>query len=241
MLAGSTLGILALVLTLATWLTRPELDGPQAGCVIAVDAQGSAGAMLTSYRQWLAKQASDCAAEDRGRLSIALVSGETRTGTVTPVTVDLRALKLTGNDVRDAANVRQKIARAVQEADRAILAAPNQHGGTDIVGMLCVAGDLLQGHTPATLVLDTDGMNNKAPYRLSAIPLDDASITTYVKQLKADGQLCDLRGTRVLMYGVGIGAGTGKLSAQRLAGIQRFWEAVVRGTGAELAVYQRNP
>lgn len=241
LLAGATLSALALGVPVINHLTTPDPNAPQGGCLINVDAQGSASAMVGAYRRWLPSQAKDCAAADRATLSIALVSGETRTSTVIPVTTDLRSLDFTGNSVNDETIVNNEIDRVVKEADQAILAAPKQQGGTDILGVMCVAHDLLHGHSPSTLIIDSDGINNREPYRLSKVPLDEASIAKYVDQLKADGQLCDLTGTQVHMYGVGIGSGTSKLSLEQLTGIQRFWEAVVRATGAELVDYQRNP
>ncbi len=241
LLAGATLGALALAVPAVNHLTTPDPNAPHAGCVLGVDAQGSTSKMIDAYRQWLPGQAEECAAADRATLSIALVSGETRTSTVTPVSTDLRSLDFTGNSVNDETIVDNEIDRVVKEADQAILAAPKQQGGTDILGVMCVAHDLLRGHSPSTLIIDSDGINYRKPYRLSEVPLDEASIAKYVDQLKADGQLCDLTGTQVHMYGVGIGSGTGKLSPERLTGIQRFWEAVVRATGAELVAYRRNP
>ncbi|WP_055476939.1 hypothetical protein [Gordonia sp. HS-NH1] len=214
---------------------------PRAGCVIAVDAQWSASTMTDAYRQWLPRQAEDCAADTRADLNIALVSGETRTSTVTPVSTQLSRLDFTGNESTDSTIVKNEIDRVVKKADNAILSAPEQRGGTDIIGVLCVAHDLLAGNTPSTLIIDTDGINNHAPYRLEMLPLDDAKITEYVDQLKADGQLCDLTGTQVHMYGVGIGQGTSDMSGEQLTGVHRFWEAAIRATGATLVNYQRNP
>ncbi|WP_432558794.1 hypothetical protein [Granulicoccus sp. GXG6511] len=229
--------VVALVVILA-W--RPD-PGPQAGCVIAVDAQGSASPMTQTYREWLPGRAESCAAADRAKLNIALISGETSTGTVTPATTDLRRLKLTGNAERDDMLVREEIDRVVEEANDKILAAPEQQGGTDIVGALCVASDLLKGHEPKRLVLLTDGINNREPFVLTRAPLDDASIGQHVIDLRASGQLCDLAGTRVEIYGAGIGWDTGEMSAEQLAGVRRFWSAVVSASGGELVAYQRNP
>lgn len=222
-------------------LTKPNPDAPTAGCVIAVDAQYSASRMLDSYRAWLPGQAEGCAAADHADLSIALVSGETRTGTVTPVTGRLSKLDYTGNGPTDDTIAHNEIDRVVKDADKAILDAPRQRPGTDIIGVLCVAHDMLRGHSPSTLIINSDGINNRAPYRLGSVPLDDASITRYVEELKADGQLCDLTGVQVYMYGVGIGSGTSTMSDERLTGIRKFWEAAIRSTGADLVVYQRNP
>jgi hypothetical protein len=236
---GVTFGALILGTTLFNHITRTDPEAPTASCVIAVDAQGSAAGMKDAYRQWIPSQAEVCA--QQGDLSITLVSGKTRTSTVTPVTGSLSSLEYTGNDANDAVIAKNEIDRVVQEADEAILAAPRQRGGTDILGVICVAHDLLRGHSPSTLIINSDGINNRKPYQLAKAPLDDASIATYVDQLKADGQLCDLTGTQVHMYGVGIGSGTGKMSDEQLAGVRRFWEAAIRATGGDLVTYQRNP
>jgi hypothetical protein len=241
LLATATLAALTLSVGAIDHITKPDPDAPQAGCVIAVDAQGSASTMIENYRKWLPDQARDCAADDRAALHIALVSGETRTGAVTPASSDLRALDYTGNDSNDDTIASGEVDRVVTEADQAILTAPKQRGGTDILGLICVAHDLLDGHSPSTLIVNSDGINNRKPYRLTKIPLDEASITQYVDQLKATGQLCDLTGTQVHMYGVGIGSGTSNLADEQLTGIQRFWEAAFTATGAELVTYKRNP
>lgn len=240
-LATATLAALALGVVVINHITTPDPDAPQAGCVIAVDAQGSTSSMVENYRKWLPNQAKDCAAEHRASLHIALVSGETRTGTVTPVSTDLRDLDYTDSASNDATIASNEINRVLTEADQAILTAPKQRGGTDILGLICVAHNLLDAHSPATLIINSDGVNNRKPYRLAKIPLNDASITQYVDQLKAAGQLCDLTGTQVHMYGVAIGSGTSDLTDDQLTGIQHFWEAVIPATGAELVTYQRNP
>ena len=240
-LAGAAIASLAIGATVLNFITKPDPDAPTAGCVIAVDAQGSASTMRDAYRQWLPSQAEECAAANRANLSIALVSGETRTSTVTPVTSNLADLDYTGDGTNDKTIAANEIDRVVKEADEAILAAPKQEGGTDIVGALCVAHDLLRGHSPSTLIIFSDGIHYREPYLLTKVPLDDASVTQYVDALKADGQLCDLTGTQVQMYGVGIGSGTRKMSDEQLAGVRRFWETVIRATGADLVTYQRNP
>ncbi len=241
LLAAATLVVLGLGFSVMTHMAKVDPGVPRAGCVIAVDAQWSASTMTDAYRQWLPRQAEDCAADTRADLNIALVSGETRTSTVTPVSTQLSRLDFTGNESTDSTIVKNEIDRVVKKADNAILSAPEQRGGTDIIGVLCVAHDLLAGNTPSTLIIDTDGINNHAPYRLEMLPLDDAKITEYVDQLKADGQLCDLTGTQVHMYGVGIGQGTSDMSGEQLTGVHRFWEAAIRATGATLVNYQRNP
>lgn len=241
LLAGAAIASLAVGAFALNVLTKPNPAAPTAGCVIAVDPQFSASTMRDAYRQWLPAQAEACAADARADLSVALVSGETRTSTVTPITGNLSDLDYTGNATDDDTIAGNEIDRVVKEADKAILDAPQQQPGTDIIGMLCVAHDLLKGHSPSTLILDTDGINNHGDYRLARIPLDDANITNYVDALKADGQLCDLTGTQVHMYGVGIGSGTSNMSDAQLSGVRKFWEAVIRATGAELATYQRNP
>lgn len=240
-IAGSAFAALALGTALFDYVTKPESDAPTAGCVIAVDPQFSASTMRDAYRQWLPAQAEACAADARADLSIALVSGETRTSTVTPITGALSDLDYTGDATNDDTIAGNEIDRVVKEADKAILDAPKQQPGTDIIGMLCVAHDLLKRHSPSTLILDTDGINNHGDYRLARIPLDDANITRYVDELKTDGQLCDLTGTQVHMYGVGIGSGTSNMSDAQLSGVRKFWEAVIRATGADLVTYQRNP
>jgi len=230
-------------------ITKPDHDAPTAGCVIAVDAQGSASTMLDTYRQWIPAQAEDCAAKDHADLSVALISGQTRTETVTPVTGKLSELNYTGNATNDAQIAKAEINRVVADAGERILnAAPasdglsvKDGGGSDIIGALCVARDLLEGHTPSTLILNTDGVNYRAPYRLTKLPLDDESISKYVDDLKASGVLCNLTGTKVFMYGVGIGKGTNKMSPEVLQGIHRFWAAVIEAAGAELVKYQRQP
>lgn len=239
--AAATLAAVALGVGVINRITTPDPDAPQAGCVIGIDAQGSTSTMLENYREWLPDQASDCSAADRAALHIALVSGETRTSVVTPVSANLRALDYTGNDTNDDTITSDEINRVVTKADEAILTAPKQRGGTDILGLICVAHDLLAGHSPSTLIINSDGVNNRKPYRLAKIPLDESSITEYVDQLKATGQLCDLTGTQVHMYGIGIGSGTSDLAHEQLTGIQRFWEAVFSATGAELVTYTRNP
>ena len=241
LLAGAAIASLAVGAFAINVITKPDPDTPKAGCVIAVDAQGSAAPMRDTYRQWIPGQAKECAGAIRADLSVALVSGETRTSTVTPITGNLSDLEYTGNATDDDTIASNEIDRVVKEADEAILTAPAQEGGTDIVGMLCVAHDLLKGHSPSTLILDTDGINNHGDYRLARIPLDDANITKYVDALKADGQLCDLTGTQVHMYGVGIGSGTSNMSDAQLTGVRKFWEAVIRATGADLVTYERNP
>lgn len=236
--AGIGTIIVALIIVAANTLWPQP---PAAGCLILNDAQGSAAIMKSSYQQWLPGQAEGCALSTRADLSIGLIAGETTTGTVIPVTASLSKLAYTGNGPKDDTIAKTEIADAIAKANTTILAAPAQQGGTDILGSICVAHDTLARHSPTTLIINSDGINNRAPYLLSTIPLDDSSISTYVDQMKSSGQLCDLTGTRVQMYGVGIGEGTSKLSADRLAGVRRFWESVFQASGADLVTYQRNP
>jgi hypothetical protein len=232
---------MALVLAGFAYLHRRHRPTVQAGCLVAVDAQGSARIMRTAYSTWLPEEVKNCAARDRANVNVALISGETTTSTVTPVSADLDALDFTGNATDDQNLVSDKINQVVSQANKSILAAPTQAGGTDLVGLLCVAHAMLKGSSPSTLVINSDMMNNREPYVLRSAPLDPKSIAQAVHQLQASGQLCDLTGTTVYVYGAGIGSGTNRLTGDRLGEVQRFWQAIFSAAGANLVTYQRNP
>jgi hypothetical protein len=228
----------------AFWQRQDGADAaaPHAGCVIAVDPQGSTKAMAATYRSWLGPQVQRCAAASRASVDLVLVTSETTTTSTTPVHTDLSALDLTGNAPTDRGIVAEEIDRVVAEAGTRLFAAPPQKRlGTDLIGLACVAADLLEGATDKTLVIDTDAMNDRRPYQLRFLDLDDASVHRMVEKIRAEGRLCDLTGVQVEMYGVGIGTGTAGLSPAQLAGVRRFWEAFFEATGAELVVYRRNP
>ncbi|WP_300578725.1 hypothetical protein [uncultured Nocardioides sp.] len=219
-----------------------DAEAPHAGCVVAVDPQGSTKAMAATYRSWLGPQVQRCAAASRASVDLVLVTSETTTTSTTPVHTDLSALELTGNAPTDRRLVAEEIDRVVDEAGVTLFEAPKQKSlGTDLIGIACVAADLLAGATEKTLILNTDAMNDRRPYQLRALPLDEASIARLVDSIRDEGRICDLAGVQVQIYGAGIGAGTARLSPAQLAGVRRFWEAFFEAAGADLVAYRRNP
>jgi hypothetical protein len=223
-------------------LQEPE-GAPQAGCVIAMDTQGSAQIMRDRYEAWLRGQVSKCAKKARGVVDVVLATSETKTSTTVSVGANLRdGVDLTGNKEVDDGRVDRAINRLVAEVHEQILNAPRQKkGGTDLLGVTCVAADLLKGRATKTLIYMSDGMNASKPYRLRDIPLDDAAIAKDVDQARASGLLCRLPGVQVHMMGAGIGRGTHLLMPGRLEAIAHFWRAAFAAAGANLVAYQREP
>lgn len=224
------------------FLQEPD-DAPQAGCAFALDAQGATGLMRDNYEEWLPVQVAGCAKEARGVVDVFLATSETKTNTTSSVTSNLRDdVDLTGNDEVDGKRIDAEIDDLVARAHDEILGAPRQKTfGTDLVGVTCVAEDLLRGRTDKTLVMMSDGVNGKEPYRLRYVPLDDDSIARYVADLLASGMLCPLTDVDVYVYGAGMGRTTDLLEPGRLEAIEKFWRAVFDAAGANLVAYQREP
>lgn len=217
-------------------------QGPRAGCVVAIDPQGTTAAMADEYRSWLPGEIASCAKADRADVDLVLVTSETRTGTTTPVSADLAGLDFSGNEHNDGLLIDQKIEAIVDEADSAIFGAPEQkYLGTDLIGLICVSSDLLEGRDKKTLIVNTDAMNDRAPYVLRFMDFAQRSIQRYVDELVSTGQVCDLTGTSVYFYGAGIGDLTENLSAEHLAGIETFWHKLFEAAGATIVEYKRNP
>ena len=86
LLAGAALASLAIGASVINYVTKPDPDAPQAGCVIAEDTQGTTKLMADTYKSWLADQVKGCAKADRAAFDVVLVTSETRTRTTTPVT-----------------------------------------------------------------------------------------------------------------------------------------------------------
>lgn len=240
-------GLLALVVVATgfgvhRFLQAPE-DAPQAGCAIGLDAQGSNSVNRENVEKWLPEQISGCADKGGGVVDVFLASSQTKTNRTPSESSNFRDdVDLTGNDKVDGERIADEVDDLVTRVQDNILGAPRQSaGGTDLIGVSCVAADLLQGRTDKTLVLITDGMNASEPYRLRNINLDDASIATYVDEALASGLLCPLEGVQVYMYGVGMGSTTDRLEPGRLEAIEKFWRAALKAAGAELVAYQREP
>lgn len=244
LLAGATLMSLAMGAAAINYVTKPDPDAPQAGCVIAEDTQGTTKDMAATYKSWLADQVKGCAKADRAAVDIVLVTSETRTGTTTPVSLNLRDdIEYTGNTDNDGELVDDAIDDLVADAEPNIFNAPRQKaGGTDLIGVVCVASDLFAGRADKTLIINTDGMNDRLPYRLRAVNLGSEAVQRYVSEIVATWPPdCTLAGAKVLMYGTGIGSGTEKLTAEQLLGVEAFWRALFAAAGAEVVTYQRNP
>ena len=208
--------------------------------MIAIDAQESAATMVDNYKAWLPDRIRECAEADRAVVSTMLVSGETGSSTVLPQSADLGDVASTGNPRDDEFLVDQKIDEVVRSSS-AIFDAPEQQDCTDIIGAVCGASHLLEGHSPKNLIFFTDAVNNRKPYELATIALDEKSISNYVEQIKSDGVLCDLEGVRVSFYGVGIGEGTEVVPSTQFVGIEKFWRALFDAAGATVVAYARNP
>lgn len=213
---------------------------PASACVVAVDPQGSTRAMAATYESWVPDQVRACA-DKNSVVSLVLVTSETRTGTTMPAVLDLTKIDYTGNDVRDRELVNNAVDKFVGTEVPALFQAPKQLNlGTDLIGLDCVAADLLKGRVNPRLVIDTDGMNDREPYKLRRIALDPDSVQKYIQALKGSGQICDLDGVQVAMFGTGIGTGTAKLDAGKLGGVETFWRAFFEASGATVVAYGRS-
>lgn len=243
---ASIAAVMALTVVATGYTVRSllrEEDGPQTGCVISLDAQGATGHMGDTYEGWLPGQVVDCAKDSRGVVDVSLATSETKTNGTPSEKVNLRDdVQLTGNDEVDGKRIDDEIEDFIDRVHEKILGAPRQETvGTDLVGVTCVAADLLKGRTDKRLILMSDGVHARAPYRLRYVPLDDESIATYVDELVSSGMACPLPGVDVYVYGAGMGRTTDVLEPGRLEAIERFWAQLFEALGANLVAYQRQP
>jgi hypothetical protein len=215
--------------------------GPSSACVVAVDAQGSTQEMVSTYRDWLPQEITNCAKAHHAQVTTMLINGDTSTGRTMPVTTNLRKVSgLTGNKADDDPILDQAISSFAQRAADMLFQAPPSQYGTDLISTGCVARPFLKNHAHATLVIDSDGINNRSPYNFGFIPLSDQHISAIIAHLQETNQLCDLSHVIVEWYGVGVGNGTSHFTPGTLDEVQRFWFAYFTACHATLAVYQRS-
>lgn len=236
--------VAVVVVAIGLWVWQPWYSPPpQAACVIAIDAQASTHQMASAYQGWLPSLVGDCAQQDQAQVTVLPVTSETITGTTQSAKTNLREdVEFSGNQVNDQRRIDAEISRFLaDDVQEAIFNAPAQkRGGTDLLSLSKVTAPH-QGEAGTTLIILTDAMNHKKPYRLARIPLGPEDITGYIEQLTNSGQIADLAGTSVYMYGVNTGTFTHTLSAERLSAIESFWDAYFRAAGANLVAYQRAP
>jgi hypothetical protein len=230
------------VVAIARQLIWPSPHLPKAVCTVAIDAQGSTQPMASKYQQWLPNQISSCAKANRARVEVVLINGETSTTTTTVKPDDLSKLHLTGNAVDDDKIVEDEINRFSAEAIATIFSAPTSPIGTDLISTGCVVSPLLKHREQATLIIDSDGENNREPYIFGrpSFPMDSTHISTYIDQLRSAGQICNLSGVTVEWYGAGIGGDTKNFALNRLSEIRDFWTAYFAASRTTLSVYQRS-
>lgn len=232
--------LLAAATALVGYLVVNQPANTSAECVVAVDAQGSTRPMLDTYRSWLPTEIKDCAKADHARIDVVLINGDTSTGRTMPVMLDLSKLSYSGNGPDDSKMLDDRLKDFAQHAADVIFQAPPSLNGTDLTAIGCVASPLLKQHKKATLIIDSDAINNRSPYNFGFIPLDDQHITAYLQDLQQVGQICDLSGVTVEWYGAGIGGGTSRFSLDTLNQVKRFWTSYFGACGTTLSVYQRS-
>jgi hypothetical protein len=136
--------------------------------------------------------------------------------------------------VCDAGSARTR-ATAV-EAARDILARITGAAGTDIHDGLLLAQRVFDAYPetgPHSLVLLSDMVERSARLNVTRVGPDDASIASTIDGLAAEGLVPDLRGVHAYVVGAGVSQGT-DMPADRFLAIQRFWQAYLSRTGADL-------
>jgi len=133
----------------------------------------------------------------------------------------------------DAADARTR-AEAVAAA-RGILARDLGAAGTDIHDGLLLAQRVFDAYPEAgsrSLVLLSDMVERSA--RLNVARVDDATIAPTIDGFAADGLIPDLRGVEVYVVGAGVSQGGAGMPADRFLTIERFWQAYLSRSGADL-------
>lgn len=218
-----------------------------ASCVVAIDAKGSTKKMAAQYADWWPEQAEKCAVASGGRIVVVPVTSDTGTTAVPIQTLDL-------SDPEDVPNLSDNPYNASKQRKEALEAwAPKVNaaifgkieqapGGTDLLSLARVVAPLLaaQGGDRSLIVL-TDGMNNREPYRFKDPNLDmsPAGIAQLIQTLQATGQIPSLADVTVSMYGVDRGTQSSGEDPARLRQIQDFWNAYFAAAGANLRAYQQ--
>ncbi len=84
------------------------------------------------------------------------------------------------------------------------------------------------------LVVFSDMVEESDHYNFAKQPLSDARAQQIVESEKQNGRVPDLKGVKVYVYGAGVGEYAKKLSSQQFRGIESFWLAYFKASGADL-------
>jgi outer membrane protein OmpA-like peptidoglycan-associated protein len=161
---------------------------------------------------------------------IVVVSGQPRL--ITP-----RLASVTGGTL-----AQQNSPRAEQDVRRlqsALAVARPDSPGVDDLAALSIAADEARsaGEPHADLVLIDSGLDDRGALDFTVPGMVAAEPADVVQQLKASGNLPDLRGFTVLLIGIGYTAAPqAPLSAKWRSNVAQIWAAVVTSAGAKVVV-----
>ena len=132
-----------------------------------------------------------------------------------------------------------RVQQDVRRVHAAIAAARPDSPGADDLAALAVAADEARsnGDPHADLVLADSGLDDRGALDFAVSGMLAASPSEVVQQLKASGNLPDLRGFTVALVGMGYTtAPQVPLSANWRSNVTQIWAAVVRSAGAKVEV-----
>lgn len=135
---------------------------------------------------------------------------------------------------------RQTLESTSAEARHAVRAIWERHAlGTDVFGALSLAEQFFAaypGWNPRTLVICSDMVQFANGLRFPAVR--DWSQPA-IRDLLSRAPAVDLAGVQVYVVGAGATSG-GRLTAERIEGIERFWRAWFEAMGANVVFYGAN-
>lgn len=220
------------VLALASCRLDPELirrEFHQDSRIVVLLAAGNTAPpdRRKDYKE-MAEQAFICAAQgSRVELlpitDVAVGAASTFSGTVPG------ASPTQSNPLRIALERQQFVARG-SDALGEILATKHRYGGSDPLGALYSAGELLQRSTTSkrVVIMISNGWQqtrsiNEFRYRHN--PASHASVV--IRKLRSDGILPNLTSTDVLVVGITMGDPRLVVDGAQFAGVCRFWQSII--------------
>ena len=132
-----------------------------------------------------------------------------------------------------------RVQQDVQRVQAAIAAARPDSPGIDDLEALSVAADEARtaGDPHAELVLIDSGLDDRGALDFTVPGMVAATPAEVAQQLKASGNLPDLRGFTVLLVGIGYTAPPqAPLSAKWRSNVTQIWATVVRSAGAKVEI-----
>ena len=132
-----------------------------------------------------------------------------------------------------------RVQQDVQRVLAAVAAARPDSPGVDDLAALAVAADEARstGDPHAELVLIDSGLDDRSALDFTVPGMIAADPAEVAQQLKASGNLPDLRGFTVLLVGIGYTAPPqAPLSAKWRSNITQIWAAVVKTAGASVEI-----